>query len=212
MRQPAFVRLILVPLALLGSLTGGLAVRAEVVRPAPDFWLGPLSNTNSGSTETLKGQRGRPVIVLLARSPETGAFRSQMKEIASRFDRLSTRNVLVVAAFEEVPSKGFSGLVQSDVPVVVAPKGAEVCRQFGLQTLGSKSAIALIGPDGNLDYMTAKILTASRISQVIGNSFQFQHDPKRKPLALPSAYSDSSPLEEPDTPTSKPSASKKEKP
>lgn len=152
--------------------------RAEVVRPAPDFSLGQLAESGNA---TLKSQRGRPVILLLARSPETGSFRSQMKEIAARFDRLSTRNVLVVAAFEQMTERGDFPLVKSDVPVVVVPRGAEVCRQFRLNT---KSAIALIGPDGNLDYQTPKILNASKISQVIGNSFEFQHNPKRKPLIL----------------------------
>jgi hypothetical protein len=148
---------------------------AEVVRPAPDFWLGPLPGANG---ESLKGQRGRPVILLMARSPETSAFRTQMKEIAARFDRLSTRNVLVVAAFEQVPASGFDGVIKSNVPVVVAPKGAEICRLYSLQ---SKAAIALIGPDGNLDYITSKTLNASRITQIIGNSFEFQHDSKRRP-------------------------------
>jgi hypothetical protein len=191
------------------AIYAGSPLRAEVVRPAPDFWLGPLPD---GTPETLKGQRGRPVILLLARSPETGAFRSQIKEIASRFDRLSNRKVLIVAAFEETPARGFTGLVRSDVPVVVAPKGAEVCRQFGLNTLGAKAAIALIGPDGNLDYMTPKILNASRISQVIGNSYQFQHDPKRKPLSLPSAYQDAATPTDSDAPGSKAPAAANETP
>jgi hypothetical protein len=155
-------------------------LRAEVVRPAPDFSLGPLAENGNAS---LKSQRGRPVILLMARSPDTGSFRSQMKEIASRFDRMSTRNVLVVAAFEQTPGPGDLHLVKSDVPVVVVPQGAEVCRQFGLN---GKSAIALIGPDGNLDYQTSKTLTASKINQVIGNSFEFQHNPRRKPLSVPS--------------------------
>jgi hypothetical protein len=112
-----------------------------------------------------------------------------MKEIAARFDRLSTRNVLVVAAFEKLPERGFDGLVRSDVPVVVAPQGGAVCRQYRLQ---GKSAIVLIGPDGNMDYMTSKILNASRISQVIGNSFEFQHDPKRRPYLSPDTAADPS--------------------
>lgn len=165
---------------LLGLLSPTALLFAEVVRPAPDFSLGQLSEKGTAS---LKSQRGRPVILLLARSPETGSFRSQLKEIASRFDRLSTRNVLVVAAFEQTPEQGEFALVKSDVPVVVVPRGAEVCRQFGLT---SKSAIALIGPDGNLDYQTSKILNASKINQVIGNSFEFQHNPRRKPLSLSS--------------------------
>lgn len=174
MRPLFLIRCSLAASILSGAFALPRPLRADVVRPAPDFWLGSLSGNEN---EFLKGQRGRPVILLLARSPETGGFRSQLKEIAARFDRLSTRNVLVVAAFEEIPAKGFNGLVASDVPVVVVPKGAEVCRQY---SLGSKSAVVLIGPDGNLDYMTAKILNASRISQIIGNSFEFQHDPKNR--------------------------------
>ena len=143
------------------------AVSADVVRPAPDFTVGMLFNGNA----SLKSLRGRPVILLLAQSPSSSGFRSQVKELAMGFDRLATRNVLIFAAFKE-PGPD---LVQTNMPVIVLPNGAEVCRAYNLQ---SKSAVALIGPDGNLDYQTDKFVTASRVRQVIGNSYEFQHRPK----------------------------------
>ena len=153
------------PSVLLGALC--LAASADVVRPAPDFTVGMLFNGNA----SLKSLRGRPVILLLAQSPSSSGFRSQVKELAMGFDRLATRNVLIFAAFKE------SGpdLVQTNMPVVVLPNGPEVCRAYNLQ---GKSAIALIGPDGNLDYQTDKFVTSSRVRQVIGNSYEFQHRPK----------------------------------
>jgi hypothetical protein len=143
------------------------AASAEVVRPAPDFTVGMLFNGNA----SLKSLRGRPVILLLAQSPSSSGFRSQVKELAMGFDRLATRNVLIFAAFKE-PGPD---LVQTNMPVIVLPNGAEVCRAYKLQ---GKSAIALIGPDGNLDYQTDKFVTSSRVRQVIGNSFELQHRPK----------------------------------
>jgi len=140
---------------------------AEVVRQAPDFVVGPLLNGNA----SLKSLRGRPVILLLSQSPSSSGFRSQVKELALGFDRLATRNVLIFAAFKE-PGPD---LVQTNMPVIVLPNGVDVCRAYNLQ---GKSGIALIGPDGNLDYQTEKFLTASRVRQVIGNSYEFQHRPK----------------------------------
>jgi hypothetical protein len=153
------------PSVLLGALC--LAASADVVRPAPDFTVGMLFNGNA----SLKSLRGRPVILLLAQSPSSSGFRSQVKELAMGFDRLATRNVLIFAAFKD------SGpdLVQTNMPVIVLPNGPEVCRAYNLQ---GKSAIALIGPDGNLDYQTDKFVTSSRVRQVIGNSYEFQHRPK----------------------------------
>jgi hypothetical protein len=140
---------------------------AEVVREAPDFTVGPLMSGNA----SLRSLRGRPVILLMAQSPSTNGFRSQVKELALGFDRLATRNVLIFAAFKE-PGPD---LVQTNMPVIVLPHGLDVCRAYNLK---GNSGIALIGPDGNLDYQTEKFLTASRVRQVIGNSYELQHRPK----------------------------------
>jgi hypothetical protein len=155
------------------TLTGAVCLAlcaiasAEVVRQAPDFAVGTLLNGNA----SLKSLRGRPIILLLAQSPSASGFRSQVKELALGFDRLATRNVLIFAAFKE-PGPD---LVQTNMPVIVLPNGIDVCRAYNLQ---GKSAIALIGPDGNLDYQTEKFLTASRVRQVIGNSYELQHRPR----------------------------------
>ena len=161
------------PMKLKHTLTGAVCLMlcviasAEVVRQAPDFAVGPLLNGNA----SLKSLRGRPIILLMAQSPATSGFRSQVKELALGFDRLATKNVLIFAAFRE-PGPD---LVQTNMPVIVLPHGSDVCRSYNLQ---GKSGIALIGPDGNLDYQTGKFLTASRVRQVIGNSYELQHRPK----------------------------------
>ena len=155
------------------TLTGAVCLAlsmiasAEVVRQAPDFTVGPLLN----SSASLKSLRGRPIILLMAQSPSISGFRSQVKELALGFDRLATRNVLIFAAFKEPGAD----LVQTNMPVIVLPHGVDVCRAYNLQ---GKSGIALIGPDGNLDYQTEKFLTASRVRQVIGNSYELQHRPR----------------------------------
>ena len=71
-----------------------------------------------------------------------------------------------VAALKEA-----DGLVKSDIPFVIANDGAGVAAKFGVT---GKFAIAIIGPDGNIDYQTDKILPGGRVRDVIQNSFTMQ--------------------------------------
>jgi hypothetical protein len=146
----------------LGLFTGGAAF-AEVVRPAPLVAFPSVD----GRQRTLKSFAGQPVIVLLADSPKRGDFRDQLKEMEKSFDRLAVRKTVVAAAFK----KGDSGEIRSDVPVVTLPEGASVCSAFQMK---GKFSIALIGPDGNLDYITDKVLNINRILEVMQNSYEVQ--------------------------------------
>lgn len=63
---------------------------ANVVRPAPDFaWVGP-----KGESRSYKTFRGQPVVLLVAPSARSGAFRAQVKRIEEFYRILSSRNVI----------------------------------------------------------------------------------------------------------------------
>ena len=146
---------------ILAIAAGGVAC-AEVVRPAPQINF----PTVDGHARTLKSFSGQPVIVLLADSPNRGAFETQVKEMEKSFDRLAARKTVIAAAF-----KNNIGEVRSGMPVVILPDGPAACDAFPIK---GKFSIAIIGPDGNLDYLTDKILNINRILEVMKNSFEIQ--------------------------------------
>lgn len=133
---------------------------AAVVRRAPDFtWEGA-----SGAGR--RSFRGQPVVLLFARSARAGAFRAQVRKLREIYQEFSNRNVIFAAAIA-----GGDADVRSDIPFVIATNGAQVAADYGVD---GKFAIAIIGRDGNVDYQTDRVLPASRVREVIANSFAEQ--------------------------------------
>lgn len=150
------------PLALaLFLATTGLLL-ANVVRPAPNVAFPSID----GKARSLRNFEGQPMIVLLADSPSRGDFREQLKEMERSFDRLAIRKTVIAAAFQKN-----DGEIRTNMPVVTLPEGEKVCAAFPLK---GKFSIALIGPDGNVDYITDKVLNTNRILEVMQNSFEIQ--------------------------------------
>ena len=150
-------------LALAFCIVSSTLTSAGVVRPAPQVAFPPVD----GHARTLKSFLGQPMIVLLADSPKRGDFRTQLKEMEKSFDRLAIRKTVVAAAFK---SQG-ADEIYSNIPVINLPEGAKVCDAFALK---GNFAVALIGPDGNLDYITNNILNINRILEVMQNSYEIQ--------------------------------------
>ena len=150
------------PLFLALAIVSGSIASANVVRPAPQVAFPPLE----GKARTMKSFTGQPMIVLLADSPDRKAFRTQLKEMEKSYDRLSIRKTIVAAAFQKE-----AGEIRSNIPVITLPEGERACAAFSMK---GNFAIALIGPDGNLDYVTDKILNINRILEVMQNSFEVQ--------------------------------------
>ena len=147
-------------LALLAALTLASA-NAEVVRPAPNFtW---------GTGRTLKSWQGQPVVLLIAPSPESGAFRKQARRIQSAYQEFAARNVVFVAAFTEPEAAGQR--IPSNVPFVIAQNGAQIAAAYSFD---GHFALAVIGKDGNLDLNSAKVVPASRIMDMILNNYEQQ--------------------------------------
>jgi hypothetical protein len=137
-------------------------VQAAVVRLAPEFtWLG-VGNKHP----SLKSLRGQPVVLLIARSAKEGAFRKQAKRLKELYQDFASRNVVFVAAFQQD-----GGVIPSDVPFVVADNGAKVAADY--QAEGDFTLI-VIGPDGNVDMQTSKLAPATRIRDVVINSYTSQ--------------------------------------
>jgi len=140
---------------------------SPVVRPAPDFTFPGV-----GAKKSLRSLRGQPVVVVIARSPETKDFRKQAKRLAPIYQEFASRGTVFVAVFSEK-----DGEVQSNIPFVVANNGPAVAAAYGLT---GDFHVAIVGPDGNLDLATEKILPAFRIREVIQNSFTVQQSARKE--------------------------------
>lgn len=162
--QRAFLAGCMFCLALFSPLPGG---QATVVRPAPDFqWINAGGNLESASKF-----RKQPIVLLIAPSPRTWAFRSQVGQLQRVFQRLSATGAVCVAAFTEE-----TGTIRSNIPFVRAQDGPRVAFLYGVQ---QGFAVAVIGKDGNLDVLSTRVLSGQRILDIIGNSFALQQALRR---------------------------------
>ena len=143
---------------------------ADVVRLAPDFsWQGAGSKKT-----TLKSLRGQPVVLIVAKSARERAFRKQAGRLKEIYQEFASRNVVFVAALENE-----GGIVPSDVPFVIASDGAKIAADYGVTGYFS---LIVIGTDGNVDMQTSKLAPASRIKDVIINSYPVQAQERKKKL------------------------------
>jgi hypothetical protein len=140
-----------------------------VPRPTPNFsFPGP-----GGRTQTLSSLRGQPVVLLVADSPKNGAFRKQLDYIAPLYSEFATRKAVFIAAFTR---EGGEAPVKSNVPFVVANNGPSVAAAYNVT---GKYNTILIGPDGNVNYQTGKVLPGFRIRDVMQNSYPVQTQMRR---------------------------------
>ncbi len=151
------------PLALLLAttlaLTGVVSTsHADIVRPSPDFAL--------STGKSLKTLRGQPVVLLVAPTPQSRAFRKQVKRLQDEYQTFAARGVVFVAAFTE-SSEG----LRSNIPFAVARDGAAVAASYGVT---GPFALMVIGRDGNLDLQTGKVSGAYRAMDAILNNFALQ--------------------------------------
>jgi hypothetical protein len=150
-----------------GKAAGRNPPPANVPRPAPDFaW-----SSVTGKVRRLRDLRGQPVVLIFATRPDQKEFVHQVKEITRRYRQLSVQNALFFVAFTRE-----SGLVtRSNVPFVVLPDPISAADEYRVGDFG----IAVIGPDGNLDYATDRVITGQRILDIVVNSYQRQVQTRR---------------------------------
>jgi hypothetical protein len=157
-----FLALLTAVLALASS-----EVHAIVPRPAANVEWIDASGTNKSFAEF----KGQPIVLIIAPSPRSFRFRIQIGKLNHMYERYAAQKVVFVAAFTET-----QGRVKSNIPFAIATNGPKV--GFDYQANDSFT-IAIIGRDGNLDYVTQKVLPAQRIFDVIGNSFVPQEAMRR---------------------------------
>jgi hypothetical protein len=140
-----------------------ISAQAEVIRLSPDFTFPGI-----GKSQSLKGVRGQPVVLLIATSPKSGEFKTEVKILKGIYQQFANKQVLFVAAFTEE-----TGPIKSDIPFLIANNGPAVASAFSVPEK-NKFNIAIIGKDGNIDYQTSKVLRAERVRDVIQNSYAVQ--------------------------------------
>ena len=140
----------------------------SVPRPAPDFlWSGV-----NGKVRRLRDLRGHPVVLIFAENPSERMFAKQIKELNRRSKQLATQYTLFFVAFTRE-----TGLVtRTDIPFVILPDPGSVADAYRVGDFG----IAIISPDGNVDYATDHVITGQRVLDVIVNSYAAQVHARRQ--------------------------------
>lgn len=151
------------PFAIASLLLCAATLNAAVVKLAPDFsWEG-----TGGRAHPLKQFRGQPVVLLIAPSPESKAFRKEVAQVEKGFLDFSARKAVFITVFSGQP-----GAVQSNVPFVNAANGAAAAALYGAKD--SPLTVVIIGPDGNIDMQSDRVEPSQRILDVINNTFTAQ--------------------------------------
>jgi hypothetical protein len=142
--------------------------RSNVPRPAPEF----LWASVSGKVKRLKDVEGQPVVLIFATDPQQKEFKKQVKNITRFYKGLVERKALFFVAF----TKETGVITGSDVPFVVLPDPLAAADAYRVGDFG----IAVIGPDGNLDYATDRIIPGIKIINVMDNSYAIQSQERRE--------------------------------
>lgn len=156
------LRLPVLPLiAAMLLVTGGLRA-AGVVSAAPVFTGG----ASTGKNITLASLRGRPVLLLIAPSPRNRAFRTQLRELRGRYERLAAQGVLCFAAFTEGVDR-----IPSNIPFITVNDPVATASAYGSR---EGFSIAVIGRDGNLDCLSTRPLPGQRVLDLVMNNAAMQ--------------------------------------
>jgi len=139
----------------------------SVPRPAPEFlWSGV-----NGKVRRLRDIRGHPAVLVFAENPNQRLFIKQIKELNRRARQLAARYTLFFVAFTRE-----TGLVtHTDLPFVILPDPGSVADAYRVGDFG----IAVISPDGNVDYATDRVVTGQKVLDVIVNSYEAQVQARR---------------------------------
>jgi hypothetical protein len=161
-------------LCLAAVATFCLPVQADVVRPAPNFtWIDDAGKPRD--LKSFQGASGQPTVLLIAPSPRDWTFRSQVGQLQKAYQRLAAQKLICFAAFTQE-----AGQIRSNIPFVTVPDGP---RTAFLYEVSKGFALAIIGPDGNLDYLATKVVPAQRILDIMDANAQVQTGFRRDQLA-----------------------------
>ena len=144
-------------------LLTSLIAMGAVVRLAPNFALEGI-----GKTTTLRSFSGRPIVLIVAKSARESDFKAQVKRLKELYQEFASREVVFIAAFQDGSG---SNDIRSDIPFIIAKDGAKVAADYGVN---DPFNLIIIGKDGNVDSQTAKVSPASRVRDVVINSYAVQ--------------------------------------
>ena len=152
---------------LLAALVLAQPAIAQVVRPASELaWI-----DSTGAKKPLAALRGKPIVLLIAESPRQWAFRSQVGQLQKLYECLAAQGVVCIAAFS-----GEQGVIRSNIPFLTVADDPATASAYDAP---EGFAIAVIGEDGNLDYIGNKVVPAQRIHDLVDNSFAKQKQLRR---------------------------------
>ena len=165
MNRPTLFRPVTLAAILVGAvllLIDPASASARVVRPVPDFAL----EGSGGRLLSLKSLRGQPVVIVAAESASARSFRRQASYLEDLYRRFAGRKVVFVAALAD-PSRP----IRSNIPFVLARDGSGVAASIGL---APKFGVAIVGGDGNLDFVSGRVISADRAKEIMDNNFAVQ--------------------------------------
>jgi len=147
--------------------TPTLGLSHHIVSLAPDVhWK------KGNNIDHLASLRGKPVLVLFTDTSLNHAFRHQLRELQSHYERLAAHGLICAVAFtQEV------GPVPSNIPFITLLNGKGSARAYGIS---HNFGIALLGADGNLDCLSTHPLSGQRIADLMDASYTVQ-EIMRKP-------------------------------
>ncbi len=153
-------------------LIAASAANAAVVSHAPAFsW-----DSAGSSISSMKSLQGHSVVLLIAPSPDDSAFRKQVKNLQELYQDFSSRKVLFFAAF----LNGAYARLPSDIPIAQVNAGSAVAAQYGVAGRKHPFALIVIGPDSNIDMQTSEVCSASKVRDVVINTFAVQSSERRQ--------------------------------
>jgi peroxiredoxin len=143
-------------------------VSSTVVHLAPDFSISGAG----GKPRTLRSLHGQSVVLLIAKSARTGAFKKQVKYLQELFEQFASKETVFAVALRQGDAP-----IRSNIPIVIVDNGPAVADAYGVK---KDFGIAIIGRDGNIDYQTDKVVAPERVRDVVQNSFPVQASLRKK--------------------------------
>lgn len=155
-----------------GVIAGFLIVVPIVTRAARETSIVQLAldfsfRDANGHISSLKSLRGKPVILLIAPSAGKGRFRREVKAINRASRSFAARKAVFVAAFVQDGE-----MMRGDLPFLLATDASRIATTYGIDT--NSYGLFVIGPDGNLDLRSTRVLSAQKIIDAIDNSYVVQ--------------------------------------
>lgn len=139
---------------------------SSLIHPAPDFtWR------QQGEIKHLSSLQGQPVLLLIAPSPKSWDLYRQLNALKGNYEHLANEHLICLAAFTQE-----EGPVRSNIPFITVEHGSAVGAAYSAT---DHFALALIGPDGNLDCFSTHVLAGQRIDDLIDASYVNQTKMRR---------------------------------